>query len=81
MILVIIRMTSKVSSRRFIGSWIRSMMGLKVKTKLFDDNILRGVVISVDTCGGYVIMRGAKGEQGKTAGNTIVVVPVPAPQR
>jgi BON domain len=31
----------------------------KVKTKLFDDNILRGVGISVDTFGGYVTLTGA----------------------
>ncbi len=31
----------------------------KVKTKLSDDNILRGVGISVDTLGGYVTLTGA----------------------
>jgi osmotically-inducible protein OsmY len=31
----------------------------KVKTKLFDDNILRGVGISVDTFGGVVTLTGA----------------------
>jgi len=31
----------------------------KAKTKLSDDNILRGVGISVDTLGGYVTLAGA----------------------
>jgi hyperosmotically inducible periplasmic protein len=31
----------------------------KVKSKLFDDNILREVGISVDTFGGYVTLTGA----------------------
>jgi len=31
----------------------------KVKAKLFDDNILRGIGISVDTFGGYVTLTGA----------------------
>jgi osmotically-inducible protein OsmY len=31
----------------------------RVKTKLFDDNILRRVGISVDTFGGYVALTGA----------------------
>ena len=35
------------------------MVTTKVKTKLFDDNILRGVGISVDTFGGYVTLTGA----------------------
>jgi len=30
-----------------------------VKAKLFDDNILRGIGISVDTFGGYVTLTGA----------------------
>lgn len=32
----------------------------KVKAKLFDDNILRGASISVDTLGGYVTLTGDK---------------------
>ncbi len=32
------------------------MVTTKVKAKLFDDNILRGVGISVDTFGGYVTL-------------------------
>jgi osmotically-inducible protein OsmY len=32
---------------------------MKVKTKLFDDNTLRGVGISVDTFRGYVTLTGA----------------------
>jgi len=32
----------------------------KVKTKLFDDNILRGVGISVDTFGGDVTLTGTE---------------------
>jgi len=32
----------------------------KVKAKLFDDNILRGASISVDTFGGYVTLTGDK---------------------
>ena len=35
------------------------MVTTKVKAKLFDDNILRGVGISVDTFGGYVTLTGA----------------------
>ena len=35
------------------------MVTTKVKTKLFDDNILRGVGISVDSFGGYVTLTGA----------------------
>jgi hyperosmotically inducible protein len=31
----------------------------KVKTKLFDDNIMRGASISVDTFGGNVTLTGA----------------------
>ena len=35
------------------------MVTTKVKAKLFDDTILRGVGISVDTFGGYVTLTGA----------------------
>ena len=49
------------------------MVTTKVKAKLFDDNMIRGASISVDTFGGYVTLTGVVENAKKRERATAIV--------